>query len=257
MVSSEWTNHGIDIEQAGAFDFHSARFSVLILPIESIDSRFTINDSLPGQRPGRGSVNALRLLLGDELSVRRKHRVELETSEKRVIADIEAYESAELDDLFLRIVPPKLIVKLAADPVRVQRHQLAVAQRELFRLGKPGALLVMSDPLVDVVLLEALPLRRSGPDISSIHAGGHTGKLYPDDFLQPMVDSAGIENGIPRNEHCFAQIDVVTHHRVKSRIGRAMLQALVYIRPELGVPQRLDVEHGDVGHGDDDISELT
>jgi hypothetical protein len=38
---------------------------------------------------------------------------------------------------------------------------------------------------------------------------------------------------------------------VETRVGRAVLEAFVDIRPELRLPQLLDIEHGDVRHGGD------
>lgn len=202
-----------------------------------------------GERGGSGAVDARRFVLADQAAVGREHRVELQRPEESVIADVETDEGAELDDLLLGIVPAQLAVEPGADLGRVERHQLAVAQRELFRLGKARARRVIGDALVDVAFREALPLRRSGPDVSSIDAGGHAGELHPDDLLQLVADAAGVEDRVPGDEHRLAQIDVVAHHRVEARIGRTVLEAFVDIGPELGLPQLLDIEHGDVRHG--------
>src|SRR5207244_1651217 len=41
----------------------------------------------------------------------------------------------------------------------------------------------------------------------------------------------------------------MSHDRVKRRIGSAIFQASLDIRPKLRLPQLLDVQHADIGHG--------
>ena len=75
-----------------------------------------------------------------------------------------------------------------------------------------------------------------------------SGELDTDDLLELVAYTPRIEERVPGNEHRFAEVDVVSHHRVKAWIGRAVRQAFLDVRPELGRLEPLDVEHGDIGH---------
>jgi hypothetical protein len=66
-----------------------------------------------------------------------------------VIAEIEADEGAELDDLVVAVMLAQLVEKGGIDRVGIDRHQLAVAQRNLFRRGEAPALGIMVDAFVE------------------------------------------------------------------------------------------------------------
>ena len=68
-------------------------------------------------------------------------------------------------------------------------------------------------------------------------------------FVTDSNDGALVEAGVPGDEHRLAQVDVVAHHGVEAGIGRAVLEALVDVGPQLGFAQLLDVQHRDIGHG--------
>src|SRR5688572_3326585 len=81
-----------------------------------------------GERSRSAAVDARGFVLAHQPAVGREHRVELQRAEEGVVTDVEADEGAELDDVLLGIMPAQLVVERRVDPVRVERHQLAVAQ---------------------------------------------------------------------------------------------------------------------------------
>ena len=52
-----------------------------------------------GKRAGRGAIEARRFLLAHQPSVGREHGIELQRAEEGVVADVEADEGAELDEI--------------------------------------------------------------------------------------------------------------------------------------------------------------
>jgi hypothetical protein len=64
-----------------------------------------------------------------------------------------------------------------------------------------------------------------------------------------VLNATLVEDRVPSDEHGFAQIDIVAHHRVETWIGGPVLQAFIDIWSKLGVPQLLDIKHCDVRHG--------
>src|SRR5262245_56114594 len=77
------------------------------------------------RRQGHGSaaVYARRLLLGHQPAIGCEHGIELQGAEEGVIADIEADESPELDDFFVRVMPAKCLVESTIYLVRgLQTH---------------------------------------------------------------------------------------------------------------------------------------
>jgi hypothetical protein len=65
-----------------------------------------------------------------------------------MITEIEANEEAEFYDLLLAVMLSQLVEKGGVNRVRIRRHQLAVAQRELIGSGKPRACGVIVDAFV-------------------------------------------------------------------------------------------------------------
>ena len=53
--------------------------------------------------------------------------------------------------------------------------------------------------------------------------------------LMLVRDAAFVEGGIPGHEHRFRKIDVVAHDGMEPGIGRAVLEALVDVWPQLGL----------------------
>jgi ABC-type dipeptide/oligopeptide/nickel transport system ATPase component len=141
-----------------------------------------------------------------------------------VEADLEQHEVADLDELGLaQVLPDRREVRVGNSP-QVLRRQLDVAEERLFLVGERAALGVVLDALVEQLLVESLPLRRSGPDVASIAAMGHPRQQDADDLLGPVTDVAVIERVRPRLVVDQRQLGVVAHDREVPRVGRAVLE---------------------------------
>jgi hypothetical protein len=140
---------------------------------------------------GPVAVDTARFFLAYQPPVRRKHGIKIQGCKEGVVTDVEANVRTELDDFRHGIVLLELFVERRIDFLGCGGHPFAVAERNLLRVRKPSALLVVLDTFVDDFFGQSLLLRRSRPDVASIGAVDHSRQLDADDLFQLVINSAG------------------------------------------------------------------
>jgi hypothetical protein len=163
-------------------------------------------------------------------------------------AYVDANVSTKFNNFFRRIILFQIVVERFVDLIQVRRHVFAVAQRRLFGVAEPVAGFIIIDAFVDVFFRQSLLLRRSRPYVASIIADGVPGQLDADDFLELMIDHAGIKHRAPGHIHGFGQVRVVALHGMERRVGRTVLQGLLNIRRKLGLVELINIKHRNIRH---------
>ena len=69
-----------------------------------------------------------------------------------MIAEVESDEGAKLDDLVVAVMLPQFVEEGGIDRVGINRHQLAVAQRNLLGSGEALAPGVIIDAFIEQLL---------------------------------------------------------------------------------------------------------
>jgi hypothetical protein len=98
---------------------------------------------------GGTAIELFRLLLGQQLSFRRKQRIEFERAEKCVEAQVHSDERCKFDDLIVAIVLSKFIEERSVYCVGAGTHKLAIAEGDLLGFGIAVAVSVILNAFVE------------------------------------------------------------------------------------------------------------